>query len=72
MTAIRLAGPGPASGPLFGSGAARRSGWGVGPSLALALGGPSALSYLMEVLQHFVPNRHPSLPLNRHRRLAIG
>ena len=41
--------------------AARRSGWGVGPSLALALGGPSALSYLMEVLQHFVPNRHPSL-----------
>jgi VanZ family protein len=41
--------------------AVRRSGgpWWLGIMAGLLL--PSALSYTMEVLQHFLPNRHPSL-----------
>jgi VanZ family protein len=41
--------------------AARRSGLRALPSLVLASGGPALLSYAMEVLQHFVVGRHPSL-----------
>lgn len=41
--------------------AARRSGVRTLPSLLLAAGGPALLSYAMEVLQHFVVGRHPSL-----------
>ncbi|HSQ71904.1 MAG TPA: VanZ family protein, partial [Rubrivivax sp.] len=41
--------------------AAWRSGLSLLPSLMLALGGPALLSYAMEVLQHFVVGRHPSL-----------
>ena len=41
--------------------AARRSGVHTLPSLLLALGAPALLSYAMEVLQHFVVGRHPSL-----------
>lgn len=41
--------------------AARRSGVRMLPALALAVGAPAALSYAMEVLQHFVVGRHPSL-----------
>ena len=41
--------------------AARRSGVRTLPSLLLAVGGPTLLSYAMEVLQHFVLGRHPSL-----------
>jgi VanZ family protein len=41
--------------------AARRSGWRTLPSLLLAVGAPALLSYAMEVLQHFVVGRHPSL-----------
>jgi len=41
--------------------AARRSGLSVATSLLLAVGGPALLSYAMEVLQHFVAGRHPSL-----------
>jgi VanZ family protein len=41
--------------------AARRSGLRLAPSLALAVLGPAALSYLAEVAQHFLPGRHPSL-----------
>ncbi|MDP1650499.1 MAG: VanZ family protein [Rubrivivax sp.] len=41
--------------------AARRSGVRVLGTLALAVAAPALLSYAMEVLQHFVPGRHPSL-----------
>jgi VanZ family protein len=41
-------------------GAALRSGWGVVPALALGVLAPSALSYSMEVLQNFLPDRVPS------------
>ncbi len=41
--------------------AARRSGWRIGSALALALVAPSLLSYGLEVLQQFLPRRHPSL-----------
>lgn len=41
--------------------AARRSGWGAGPALVLAVMSCSALSYLCEVLQQFVPGRVPAL-----------
>jgi VanZ family protein len=41
--------------------AARRSGVGNVPALVLALGAASLLSYGAEVLQQFVPGRHPSL-----------
>jgi VanZ family protein len=41
--------------------AARRSGLSAATSLLLAVGGPALLSYAMEVLQHFVAGRHPSL-----------
>jgi len=41
--------------------AARRSGVRVVPALALAVGVPAMLAYAMEVLQHFVAGRHPSL-----------
>jgi VanZ family protein len=41
--------------------AARRSGARALPSLLLAVGLPALLSYAMEVLQHFMVGRHPSL-----------
>jgi putative membrane protein len=41
--------------------AAARSGLRAGPAFALALLAPSALSYAMEVVQHLLPGRHPSL-----------
>lgn len=41
--------------------AARRSGWGAAGALALGALGPAALSWVMELLQQFVPGRHPSL-----------
>jgi VanZ family protein len=41
--------------------AVRRSGGSWWLAVGLGLGLPSALSYAMEVLQHFLPNRHPSL-----------
>jgi VanZ family protein len=41
--------------------AARRSGWRAAPALLLALAVPAALSYGVEVLQQFLPGRHPSL-----------
>ncbi len=41
--------------------AARRSGFGHAAALGLGLLAPSALSYACEVLQQFVPTRHPSL-----------
>jgi VanZ family protein len=41
--------------------AARRSGWSLLPSLLLAVGGPALLSAGAEVLQNFLPRRHPSL-----------
>ena len=41
--------------------AARRSGIKVLPTLALAVLGPALLSYATEVLQQFLPGRHPSL-----------
>jgi VanZ family protein len=41
--------------------AARRSGLGVVASLLLAIGGPALLSAGAEVLQNFLPRRHPSL-----------
>jgi VanZ family protein len=46
---------------LLASVAARRSGLGHLAALGLGLLAPSALSYLCEVLQQFVPTRHPSL-----------
>jgi VanZ family protein len=41
--------------------AARRSGLGVLPSLLIAIGAPALLSAGAEVLQNFLPGRHPSL-----------
>ncbi|MBK7062178.1 MAG: VanZ family protein [Rubrivivax sp.] len=41
--------------------AAARSGLRAGPAFALALLAPSALSYAIEVVQHLLPGRHPSL-----------
>ncbi len=41
--------------------AARRSGAHAGLALALGLLAPAALSYSCELLQQFLPNRHPSL-----------
>ena len=41
--------------------AALRSGWRLAPALLLSLLAPAALSYGLEVLQQFVPGRHPSL-----------
>jgi VanZ family protein len=41
--------------------AARRSGYAVVPALLLAVLGPATLSYVLEVLQHFMVGRHPSL-----------
>lgn len=41
--------------------AARRAGRGWAATLAAGLLAPSLLSYACEVLQHFVPTRHPSL-----------
>lgn len=41
--------------------AARRSGWRAVTALALGVLGPAALSWTMELLQQFVPGRHPSL-----------
>jgi VanZ family protein len=41
--------------------AARRSGLGVAASLLLAIGAPALLSAGAEVLQNFLPRRHPSL-----------
>jgi VanZ family protein len=41
--------------------AARRSGLALGPTLALAVLAPALLSYGCEVLQQFIPTRHPSL-----------
>jgi VanZ family protein len=41
--------------------AARRSRVALGPALLLAVGGPALLSYGTEVLQQFLPGRHPSL-----------
>jgi VanZ family protein len=41
--------------------AARRSGLGLLPALALAIGAPALLSASAEVLQNFLPRRHPSL-----------
>lgn len=41
--------------------AARRSGAATLPALVLAVAAPALLSYTMEVLQHFMVGRHPSL-----------
>jgi VanZ family protein len=41
--------------------AARRSGQGMSWSLAIAVLGPTMMSYLTEVTQSFLPGRHPSL-----------
>ena len=41
--------------------AALRSGLGLGATFALAVLAPALLSYALEVLQQFVPTRHPSL-----------
>jgi VanZ family protein len=41
--------------------AARRSGLAMAPSLLLAVGAPALLSATAEVLQNFLPGRHPSL-----------
>jgi len=41
--------------------AAQRSGWSMPAALALAVLGPSLLSYATEVTQSFLPGRHPSL-----------
>jgi VanZ family protein len=41
--------------------AARRSGLGMLPSLLIAVGAPTLLSAGAEVLQNFLPRRHPSL-----------
>jgi VanZ family protein len=41
--------------------ASRRSGVGLLPSLLIAMGGPALLSASAEVLQNFLPRRHPSL-----------
>ena len=41
--------------------AARRSQIAIGPALALAVVGPALMSYGTEVLQQFLPGRHPSL-----------
>ncbi len=41
--------------------AARRSGWRLGNALLLAVLLPAGLSYVCEVLQHFVPRRVPAI-----------
>ncbi len=41
--------------------AALRSGWRLRHAVLLAVLGPALLSYAMEVLQHLLPGRHPSL-----------
>ena len=41
--------------------AARRSGWRTAPAVALGVALPALLSFGCEVLQQFVPTRHPSL-----------
>lgn len=46
---------------LLGTVAARRSGLGPAAAIGVGLLAPSALSYACEVLQQFVPTRHPSL-----------
>ncbi len=41
--------------------AARRSGVGPAPAMVLAVAAPALMSYAAEVMQNFLPGRHPSL-----------